>query len=116
LQAKFAEEQEVSMNLADMMIEVYAAESALLRTEKLIGTRGEEACANQIDMTRIYLQDAADKLWVAGKNALSAFTEGKMYVGLASTLQKLTQTQPFNAKAARRRLADTLNKEGAYKF
>ncbi len=116
LQMKFAEEQEVSINLADMMVEVYAAESALLRTEKLMGVRGEEACKYQLMMTRVYLQDAADKLWLAGKNALAAFAKDKMYVVLLQALQTLTAVQPFNAKEARRELAAHLSKEGSYKF
>ncbi len=116
LQAKFAEEQEVSINLADMMIEVYAAESAVLRTEKLISTRGEEACKYQLMMTQIYLQDAADKLWLAGKNALAAFAKDKVYTALTQALQTLTATQPYNAKDARRQLAAYLSKEGSYKF
>src|SRR5882757_1252398 len=58
---KISEEQEIIMNLADMLIEGYVAESCLLRVEKLVGIRGEKACELQIEMARIYLHSAIEK-------------------------------------------------------
>ena len=73
---KFEHEQEIIMNLADMMIELYVAESTLLRVEKLISIRGEAACALQKDAALIYLHEAVEKANNAGKTAISSFAEG----------------------------------------
>src|SRR5690606_12444729 len=72
LMQNLKDEQEILMHLADMMIEGYVAESTLLRTEKLIGIRGEEACQHQIDMTRIYLHHAVNVATSAAKEAIYA--------------------------------------------
>ena len=58
---KLSHEQEILMNVADMIIEIYAAESALLRVEKLIGLNGEAAVALPKDMALVYLHEAVDK-------------------------------------------------------
>ncbi len=110
----FANQQEVNIDLADMLIEVYAAESAVLRTEKLVSQKGEAANQHPIDLTRIYLHEAADKIYTKGKNAINAFAEGDAYQGLMKGLTQYTRTQPFNAKEARRRLASLLIQEGKY--
>src|SRR5689334_9838284 len=73
---KLSEEQEVLMNLADMLIELYVAESTLLRVEKLISQRGEKACEVQKEMAIIYLHHAVGKAAAAGKEAVYAFAEG----------------------------------------
>lgn len=112
---KFAEEQEVAMNLADMMIEIYAAESAVLRTEKRAQREGEDALSFQKSLTSIYLHEAADKILVAGKNALNAIAPNN-YAQALQTLQVLTQTQPLNAKNLRREIAEKLIEEGKYTF
>ena len=64
------------MNLADILIETYAVESAMLRTEKLISLRGEEACADYVAMTKIYMQQAVNKINSAAKEAIASFTKG----------------------------------------
>ena len=76
LQDKIEDEQEVMMNLADIMIEIYAVESAMLRTEKLISLRGEEACSDYVAMTKIYMQQAVNKINVVAKEAIASFTKG----------------------------------------
>ena len=60
-------QQEILMNLADMAIEVFAAESTLLRTEKLINTQGKDKAALQIAMSRCYLSDALERVNLSGK-------------------------------------------------
>ncbi len=92
LMQNLKDEQEILMHLADMMIEGYVAESTLLRTEKLIGIRGEEACQHQIDMTRIYLHHAVNVATSAAKEAIYAFAEGDelrmLLMGLKRPLAK----------------------------
>src|ERR1035438_1672895 len=57
-----AKEQEIIMNIADMLIQTYTAESVLLRTEKLVSIRGEAACASQLDMMKVFFVEAIDTL------------------------------------------------------
>ncbi|MDX5418485.1 MAG: acyl-CoA dehydrogenase family protein, partial [Hymenobacteraceae bacterium] len=71
-----AKEQEVLMNIADMAIKTYVAESTLLRVEKLVGMKGEEAVANQIDIARVTLNDAVDTAFLSGKEAIASMAEG----------------------------------------
>lgn len=116
LMMKLAEEQEVLINIADMCIETYLAESILLRTEKLVRTKGEAECERQLDMMRIYINDAADKINKSGKDALNAFGEGDELRVMMMGLKRFTKTTPFNAKDARRRVADKLIAENRYCF
>ncbi len=113
---KAAEEQEIMMNLADMMIEIYVAESVILRTEKLVSLRGQEACASQILMAQVYLNEAVDKIYQHGKDAVSSFSTGEMFKGLMAGLRRFCKAEVFNAKDARRKVADHLLKEGKYTF
>jgi fructosamine-3-kinase len=76
LMMQLDKEQEVLMNIADMAIEVYNAESALLRLMKLSDSRGEAAVSLQADIVRTYIYDAADRINKAGKDALNSFAEG----------------------------------------
>lgn len=113
---KLSEEQEVLMNLADMLIEGYVAESVLLRTEKLIGIRGEKACAVEKDMAIIYLHGAIEKAALAGKHAIFAFAEGDDLRLMLLGLKRFTKIEPFNLKEARRRVADRMIEKGEYPF
>jgi alkylation response protein AidB-like acyl-CoA dehydrogenase len=113
---KLANEQEILMNLADICILTYLAESALLRTEKLISIRGEEACKAQIDITRVYLNDALDKVNHAGKNAINAMATGDEQRMLLMGLKRYTKIAPFNTKDARRRIAAKLIEANQYCF
>ncbi len=113
---KLSHEQEVLMNLADMLIEIYAAESALLRTEKLIGIKGEEACAAQIDMSIINLHHAVNIVNNGGKEAIYAFAEGDELRVMLMGLKRFTKIDPTNLKEARRRVADLLIENKGYAF
>ncbi len=101
-----ASEQEILMNMADMLIEGYVAESALLRVEKLIGKLGEENVTVQTDMMRIYLYNAIENASRAGKEAIYAFAEGDEQRMMLMGLRRFTKMDPFNLKEARRRVAD----------
>jgi alkylation response protein AidB-like acyl-CoA dehydrogenase len=113
---KLATEQEILMNLADICILSYVAESALLRTEKLISMKGEDACKVNIDMVKVYVSDALDKVNIAGKNAINAFTSGDEQRMLLMGLKRYTKIAPFNTKDARRRIAAKLIDAGQYCF
>lgn len=113
---KLSEEQEVLMNLADMLMEGYVAESTLLRVEKLIGMKGEAACEIQKEMAMIYLHYAVEKAAGAGKQAIYAFAEGDEQRLMLLGLKRFTKMEPYNLKAARRRVADFVIEKGAYPF
>jgi len=104
------------MNLADMLIEGYVAESTLLRVEKLVTLRGEDNCKNQIDIAKIYLYNAVDKINNAAKEAIFAFAEGDELKMMMLGLKRFTKIEPFNLKEARRRVADHLLKDNKYSF
>ncbi len=113
---KLAGEQEILMNLADVCIFAYMAESVLLRVEKLVSLKGEEACKVQIDMVRVYLNDALDKANIAGKNAVNAMADGDMQRMMLMGVKRFTKAAPFNTKDARRRIAAALIEANQYAF
>ncbi|VAW28734.1 Long chain acyl-CoA dehydrogenase [fadN-fadA-fadE operon], partial [hydrothermal vent metagenome] len=116
LMANLSDEQEVLMNLADMMIEGYVAESVILRVEKLVGMRGEEACAIEIDMAKIFLHNAMENIGRAGREAIYAFAEGDEMRMMLMGLKRFTKEEPFNVKEARRRVADYVIAKNEYAF
>lgn len=116
LMMNIAKEQEVLMYLADMLIETYVSESTLLRVEKLAGQRGEEAVKDQIDIMQVYIRDAADKIFKAGKEALNSFAEGDERRMMMTGLKRFTKTEDINTTAARRRIAAKLIAENKYCF
>jgi alkylation response protein AidB-like acyl-CoA dehydrogenase len=116
LQDRIEDEQEIMMNLADVMIEIYAAESAVLRSEKLVSLRGEAACAPQIAMSRIYLYEAIDKVEAAAKEAIVSFTKGDEQKVLLMGLKRFTKPDFINTKELRRQVADFMIAEGKYPF
>jgi alkylation response protein AidB-like acyl-CoA dehydrogenase len=109
-------EQEILMNVADMAIEIYVAESALLRVEKLIGIKGEAAVALQKDMALIYLNEAVVKVNNAGREAITSFAEGDELRVMLMGLKRFTKIEPMNLKNARRRVADAMIEENKYIF
>lgn len=108
------DEQEILMHLADMLIEGYAAESALLRTEKIVSMRGEEKSGIYIDLARIYLHSAIEKSAWAGKQAIFAFAQGDEERMMLMGLKRFMKTEPFNLKEARRRVADRMLQANDY--
>ncbi len=103
---KLSGEQEILMNLADMLIEVYAAESAILRTEKLVDLRGEAACEQHINMSKLYMHRAVEIANNAGKEAIYAFAEGDEQKMMLLGLKRFTKIEPTNLKDLRRSIAD----------
>jgi len=116
LMTTLSKEQEIIMNIADMAIETYVAESVLLRVEKLVGMRGEAACEAQLAMMRVYLNDACDKIGIYGKEALNSFAEGDELRMMLMGLKRFTKQQPFNPKAARQVVAEKLIAANKYCF
>ncbi len=109
-------EQEVLMNIADMAIETFHAESALLRLMKLADRNGEAATALQADIVKTYIYDAADKINKAGKDALNSFADGDELRMMHIGLKRFTKVEPFNSKDARRRIAAKMIADNRYSF
>jgi alkylation response protein AidB-like acyl-CoA dehydrogenase len=116
LMMKIENEQEVLMNIADMAIETFNAESVLLRIMKITDQRGEASSGLYGDIMRTYLYDAADKVNKSGKDAVNAFSEGDEQRMILMGLKRFTKAEPFNSKDARRRIADKMIAEGKYCF
>lgn len=116
LMMQLDKEQEILMNIADMAIEVFHAESALLRVMKLASLRGEGAVSIQNDIMRTYLYDAADRVNKAGKDALNSFADGDELRMMHIGLKRFTKVEPFNCKEARRRISDRLVADNGYKI
>ena len=113
---KLSDEQEILMNLADMLIEGYVAESVLLRVEKLIQQRGEKACEIEKEMAIIYLHEAIEKAASAGKSAVTSFAEGDELRLMLLGLKRFTKIETYNLKNARRKVADYMIEKGKYPF
>jgi len=116
LMMSLSKEQEILMNIADMASYVYIAESAMLRTEKLVSLRGEEACKGQLNMMRIYFVEAVDGIQKAGKEALWAFAEGDEQRMMLVGLRRFTKMEPFNVKQARQDVAQQIIAAEKYCF
>jgi thymidine kinase len=114
LMMKIDTEQEVLMNIADMAIETFNAESALLRVMKLTNQHGEASQQLHLDALRTYLYDTADRVNKSGKDAVNAFADGDEQRMILMGLKRFTKAEPFNTKAARRRIADKMIEEGKY--
>ena len=82
-------EQEVLMNLADMVIEVYTAESAILRAEKLAAKNGEDATEHQIAMSKLYLYQAIKNCNQSGEEVILSFAEGDEQRMLVNGIKKI---------------------------
>ena len=116
LQDKIESEQEIMMNLADVMIEIYAAESAILRTEKLVSMKGEEVCKNQIAIAQVYLSTAVDKINAAAKEAIGSFTKGDEQKVMLMGLKRFTKMDLVDTRTLRREIADYMIAKGKYPF
>ncbi|GGB10065.1 acyl-CoA dehydrogenase family protein [Puia dinghuensis] len=114
LMTKLENEQEVLMHIADMAIDTFVAESALLRAWKLADQRGEAGAAFELDIMRTFLYDAADRINKSGKDAINAFADGDEQRMMLLGLKRFTKVDPFNSKDARRRIADKLINDNKY--
>jgi alkylation response protein AidB-like acyl-CoA dehydrogenase len=114
LMAKIEGEQEIMMNIADMAIQTFMAESALLRVHKLVDRQGEAACAFELDITRTFIYDAADLILKSGKDAINGFAEGDEQRMMLLGLKRFAKVEPFNGKEAKRRIAARLIADNKY--
>ncbi len=111
---KVNEQQEVLGAASDMIMDVFGMESAVLRTEKLISTRGESSCLNQIDAAKVFASDAIQRIEARAKTAFAAMSEGDELKMMIGVLRRYMKHTPINTIAARRRIADSIVEAGKY--
>jgi alkylation response protein AidB-like acyl-CoA dehydrogenase len=112
---RLPDQQEVLMHAADMVIDTYSAESALLRA-LAAGTNGAPNAGLQADATRVFVNDAAMRIEAAARQALAAMVDGDMLRTMVAALRRLFRQLPINTALLRRRLADEAVARGAYPF
>lgn len=111
---KASEQQEILGAASDMIMDVFAMESAILRTEKLIAARSEASCANQIDATKVFASDAIGRIEAKAKTAFAAMSEGDELRMMMGVLRRYMKHTPIDTIAARRRIADSMVEAGKY--
>jgi alkylation response protein AidB-like acyl-CoA dehydrogenase len=108
------DQQEVMGAIADMTIETYAMESAVLRAQKLVESKGEKEAALVIAMTRVYLTQAMEKIEAAAKRVIAAVAEGDMLRTQLAILRRLAKYEPFNTIELRQQIAHRAIEVGKY--
>ena len=104
------------MGVADIIMDAYAMESAILRTLKLASTQGENSAARYIDMTRVFCNDAVERIEMHAKNTLAAMAEGDELRTLLAALRRFTKMTPINTVAARQRIASAMIEANRYVY
>jgi hypothetical protein len=111
------EHQQLLLAVADILIEIYMVESALLRTEKNVERNGEESQKHQIAMTQLYLFQAVEKINTKGKEAIVSAAEGDEQKMLLMGLKRFTKyVNPPNVIALRNQVAERITTENQYCF
>src|SRR3984885_559551 len=108
------DQQEVMGAIADMTIEIYAMESAVLRTQKMVEQKGDAASSLAIAMTRVYLTQALEKVEAAAKKVIADVAEGDMLRTQLAIVRRLAKHEPFNTIALRQQIAQKTMEAGKY--
>jgi alkylation response protein AidB-like acyl-CoA dehydrogenase len=111
-----SEQQEILMSVADIIMDTYAMESAILRTKKLATAQGEESTSQYIAMTRVFCNDAIERIEAAAKNTLAAMAEGDELRTLLAALRRFTKMTPMNTVAARQSIAKAMIEANRYVY
>jgi len=115
-QRKIEFEEEIMMNISDMMMMMYLAESTSLRVEKLQNLKGEENIGIYKDILDVFVYDSSFNINKSGLEGINSFATGKDQIKLNGAISKLTKISPVNVKEARRRIANYLIEENRYTF
>jgi butyryl-CoA dehydrogenase len=109
-----ADQQEIMGALADIIIEAFASESAVLRAQKIAEARGEAGAATAVAMAQVYVAEAITKIEAAAKKAIAAIAEGDMLRTQMSILRRLAKHEPVNTIALRQQIAQKMLEAGRY--
>ncbi len=115
-QQDLIKEQEVMAKVADMVIQIFAMESGLLRTLKIIAREGEEKARYHIAAVKVYVDEAIPKIQALAKQAMAHMEEGDNLLIQLAGIEKLAQYQPVDAVSLRRQVADRIIDLEAYPF
>jgi butyryl-CoA dehydrogenase len=108
------DQQEIMGAIADMVIETYAMESAVLRTRKIVEKQAESTATLPIAMTRVYLSQAIEKIESAARKVIAAVAEGDMLRTQLSILRRLAKHEPSNTIDLRQQIAQKVIERGKY--
>jgi alkylation response protein AidB-like acyl-CoA dehydrogenase len=108
------DKQEILMNLSDMLIQVFTAESAVLRTEKLANKLGAESNEMQINLTKCYVSEAMEKTYLSGKHLLAELAEDDMLVMMHMGLKRFTKYPILNTLSLKEKIASNLIEKNTY--
>jgi alkylation response protein AidB-like acyl-CoA dehydrogenase len=111
-----SDQQEILMSVADIIMDTYAMESAILRTKKLAAAQGETAAAQYVEMTRVFCNDAVERIEAEAKNTLAAMAEGDELRTLLAALRRFTKMTPINTVAARQGIANAMIAANRYVY
>jgi len=110
------EHQEVMGAIADMTIEIYAMESAVLRAQKMVEQKGEASAALAVAMARVYLTQGFEKVEAAAKKVIADVAEGDMLRTQLAIVRRLSKHEPFNTIALRQQIAQKTIEAGKYRL
>ena len=113
---KLAEEQELIAALANIVMEIYAMESVLLRAQKSAAARGAEAASTMIDAARVLIHDAGGRVEEEARRALGAVHEGDMLATQMAVLKRFAKRAPVNTIGLRRNVAAAVQSADRYPF
>ncbi len=116
LKNNLVREQEIMMCISDMLMQLYAAESTMLRVQKLGNKNGADQVAIYKDILDVFVYDAAYRIRKHGMDALNSFVEGDEHCKILNAVNYYTTVAPVNVKLARRRIADKLIEDNKYNF
>lgn len=114
LMTSLGKEEEVVMNIADMAMYTYLAESLLLRVQKIINTSGEDAAKLQLAIAQTYIYDVADLIAKAAKDAINSFADGDEARMMGMGIRRFTKTETINPKENRQFIAQAFIAENKY--
>jgi len=110
------DQQEILIGVADIIMDAYAMESAILRTQKLAAAQSDKAAQPFVDMTRVFCNDAVERIEANAKNTLAAMSEGDELRTLLAALRRFTKMTPMNTVAARQRIANAMIEANKYVY
>ena len=111
---KLADEQELIGALSNIVMEIYAMESSLLRAQKAAAAKGESASQTMIDAARVFINDASERAEHEAKRAIAAIHEGDMLTTQMAVLKRFAKRAPVGTIALRRRVAASVQAQDRY--